>query len=584
MPIRLNLEEIPEVPGVYILKNKTQILYIGKAKNLRNRIKTHLQNAPNFIKKAESFEYIITHTESEALLLEANLIKRYSPRYNIRLTDDKKYPYIAITKNEKYPRIFLTRNLKLKNAFFFGPFMSASAIRKSLKILREIFPVRNCKYKLPSKREIKPCIEYHMNLCQAPCIKDFVNPTEYQKNVENIRKVLSGQIDFVIKYLSTAMKEASEKLNFEYAALLRDRITILHDLKHHFYISSLRKGSADIIGSFSEKNRTYFYIMFYRDGKVIGTAHYKTENPKYTDEEEVMEAFLIQFYSSLSTIPEKIIIDATIKDKEKIEKTLKTKIVSWESSFKKLLQIAKKNAEEVALSEEKRRNREHPTLLEIKELFKLNRIPKRIECVDASQLFGSFKVASLVVFENGKPKKREYRRYKIKRTDSKDDFNMIYEVTYRRFKRALSENTPLPDLYVLDGGFMQLKAALKAKGELGIKNTIFIAFAKRFDDFYLENGERIMLPPRSFSLRMFKRLRDEAHRFAITYHRKIRNKESFKDYLDYIPDIGEKRKTALLNYFGSIKNLRQATIEELKQVPGIGEKLAKKLYNLFHED
>ncbi len=584
MPISINPEDIPELPGVYIFRSKEQILYVGKAKNLRNRIKTHITTSPSFVKKASELEYIITRTESEALLLEANLIKEYSPRYNIRLTDDKKYPYIAITKGEMYPRIFVTRNLTLKNADIFGPYMSAGAIRKSLKILREIFPVRNCKYRLPAKREIKPCIEFHMGLCQAPCIRNLVNPEDYRRNVENIKRVLKGDLKEAIEYLNNEMEKASENLNFEYAALLRDRIAALHELKYHFYISSLKEGSIDIIGSFSVKGRTYFYMLFYRDGKVVQTAHFRTENPDSNTKEEVISAFLLQFYSSLSTVPEKIITDTTPEDKKEIENLLNTKIESPDKEFKNLLEIARKNAEEVALNDEKKRFRVHPALMEIKKLFGLNRVPERIECVDASQLFGAYRVASLVVFEQGKPKKSEYRRYRIKGPEGKDDFRMIYEVTFRRFKRALLENTKMPDIYVLDGGLLQLKAALKAKFELGIQDVLFVAFAKRFDDFYLETGKRIMLPQRSFSLKLFKQIRDEAHRFAITYHRNIRNRESFRDFLDFIPDIGEKRKKVLIRHFGSLKRLKEATIEELKRVPGIGEKIATKLYNFLHED
>jgi len=581
--LKLNINDIPERPGVYIFKSKTEVLYVGKAKNLKNRIKTHLLNKTAFVKKAEKLEYILTKTESESLLLEANLIKQYKPRYNIRLTDDKKYPYIAITQNEMYPVIFLTRNLTLKDAEIFGPYMSASSIRKSLKILREIFPVRNCKYKLPSKRAIKPCIEYHMGLCPAPCVQGLVDPEEYKKNVDGIRQVLKGNINKAVEYLEKEMKKAAEDLNFEYAASLRDKITSLHELKYHFYISSLKEGSIDIIGMRGVKDRTYFYIIFYRDGKVVQTAYYKMEHSPNTPTKDALFAFLSQFYTSLATTSEKILVPVLPEDKKALEETLGVSIEIPSKEFKKLLDIAMENAEEVALNEEKKRHKVHPALLEIKEIFGLSHVPERIECVDASQLFGAFRVASLVVFEKGRPKKSEYRRYRIK-TPGKDDFAMIYETTLRRFKRALSEGSGLPDMYILDGGLLQLKAALKAKFELGLKNVLFVAFAKRFDDFYIEDGGHIMLPQRSFSLKLFKRIRDEAHRFAITYHRNLRGRESFKDFLDYIPDIGEKRKKALLFYFGSLKKLRDATVDELVKVPGIGPKLAEKLYNFLHED
>ena len=579
-----SIKLLPESPGVYIFKRGREVLYIGKAKNIKNRINTHKANNEPFFKKADKIEYILTNTDSEALLLEANLIKQHTPRYNIRLTDDKKYPYIAITKNEPYPRIFLTRNLLLKNADIFGPYMSASAIRKALKMLREVFPVRNCKYKLPSKRKITPCIEYHMGLCDAPCIKGKVSPDEYQHKVENIRKVLLGDIEPVVEYLKKEMKKASDELNFEYARLLRDRITSLHELKYHFYISSLKQGAIDIIGTFLSDKIAYFYIMFYRDGKIMNTAYFRVEKTPNDTELSTISAFISQFYSSLSLTPEKILLPYLPENKKELEKTFGFKIELAKGELVKTLELATKNAEEVALQKERKKKRVHPALLELKSVFGLNKVPERIECVDASQLFGTHRVASLVVMENGKLKKKYYRRYKIKAKDGKDDFTMIYEVTRRRFKRALDEGSQLPDIFILDGGLMQLKAALKAKFELGLDDVYFVAFAKRFDDFYLENGQRIMLPTRSFSLKLMKLLRDEAHRFAISFHRKLRNKESFKDFLDFIPDIGEKRKKALIEHFGSLRKIREATVEDLTKVPGFGEKLAEKLYNFLHGD
>ncbi len=579
-----DLDFLPESPGVYIFRNGKEVLYVGKAINIKNRVNTHRINNAPFYLKSNRIEYILTNTESEALLLEANLIKQYKPKYNVRLTDDKKYPYIAITKNEPYPRIFLTRNLLLKDADIFGPYMSAGSIRKALKMLREIFPIRNCKYKLPSKRKINPCIEYHMGLCDAPCVKNSVQQEVYQKNVENIKKVLLGDLKPVIEYLQNEMKQAAENLNFEYARILRDRISALHELKYHFYISSLKEGAIDIIGMFQTTKTAYFYMMFYRDGKVMNTAYFKVEKTMKAPDDEILSAFLSQFYSSLSSSPEKVIIPIIPKNKSQLEKTFGFKIGLPDKTFGKTMELAMKNAEEVALQEEKRKKRVHPALLELQTAFGLNRAPERIECVDASQLFGSFRVASLVVMENGKLKKKYYRRYKIKKEEGKDDFTMIYEVTLRRFKRALKDKEKMPDLYILDGGLLQLKAALKAKYELGIQDVFFAAFAKRFDDFYLESGRRVMLPVRSFSLKLMKLLRDEAHRFAISFHRKLRNKESFKDFLDFLPDIGPKRKKALIEHFGSLKKIREATIDELKNVPGFGEKLAEKLYNFLHGD
>ncbi len=578
------LELLPESPGVYLFKRGNEILYVGKAKNIKNRVNTHRTTHAPFYEKADKIEYILTGTASEALLLEANLIKQYQPRYNIKLTDDKKYPYIAITKNEPYPRVFLTRNLLFKNADIFGPYMSASAIRKALKMLREIFPIRNCKYKLPSRRKINPCIEYHMGLCSAPCIKNRVPQMAYMRNVENIRKVLLGDLNPVIEYLQSEMKKAAESLNFEYAKLLRDRISSLHELKYHFYISSLKEGSIDIIGTFHTTKTAYFYVLFYRDGKIMNTAYFKMEKGTKDRENDVLSAFLSQYYSTISSTPEQIIIPILPENKQEIEETFGFKIELPHGEFIKTMQIAMKNAEEVALQEEHRKRRTHPALLELQTVFGLKSIPEKIECVDASQLFGSFRVASLVVMENGKLRKRLYKRYKIKKEEGKDDFSMIYEVTLRRFKRALKEKEKLPDLYILDGGVIQLQAALKAKKELGIKDVFFAAFAKRFDDFYLENGKRVMLPTRSFSLKLMKMLRDEAHRFAITYHRKLRDRESFRDFLDFVPEIGEKRKKALIEYFGSLKKIREATVEELKKVPGFGEKIAEKLYNFIHGD
>ncbi len=579
-----DIEHLPTIPGVYVFKQGKTVLYVGKAKNIKNRVITHKLNNTLFYQKSDKVEYIITSSESEALLLEANLIKQYSPKYNIRLTDDKKYPYIAITKNEPFPRIFLTRNLMMKNADIFGPFMSASAIRKALKMLREIFPVRNCKYKLPSRRPIKPCIEYYMGLCNAPCVPGKISEDTYKSNVNNIKRVILGKFEPVIKYLSGEMEKAASDLNFEYAKLIRDRIASLHELKHHFYISSLKKGAIDIIGGYHLRNQSYFFVMFYRDGKVLNTAYYRIEKGyKYSDTETLF-AFITQFYTSLSQRPEKVMVPIFPMHKTELERTFEFKIEIPKNEFKKLLKLADKNAEEIALHEERKKKRIHPAMVELKEVFNLDITPKRIECVDASQLFGSFRVASLVVMENGRLKKSDYRRYKITNSTGKDDFAMIYEVTLRRFKRALKDKKDMPDIYVLDGGLMQLKAALKAKFELGLKEVYFIAFAKRFDDFYLEDGRRVMLPKRSFSLKLMKLLRDEAHRFAITYHRKLRNNNSFRDFLDFMPNIGEKRKKALIEYFGSLKKIKMASAEDIMQIPGFGRKLANRLYNLLHED
>ncbi len=575
------IENVPESPGVYIFKNKRNVvIYVGKAKNLRKRVKGHFEASSRFLKDADSLRFIITNNEEEALLLEANLIKKYRPHFNIRLKDDKKYPYIAITVNDTYPRIFLTRNLLMKNVEIYGPYVNAGVVRQSLKILREIFPLRNCKYKLPSSRKINPCIEYRIGLCPGPCIPGKITPYEYRENVENIRDVLHGRSDYVIGLLVERMEEAARDLKFEEASRIRDRIRDLRKLKDHAYIISRTSEVKDVIGLAIRGNTAYFYLLFYRNGRVNQTADFRMKVSKQAEAGEVLRNFLIQYYSTIQNRPPAVVVPFEFEDMASVEKALSFKILVKDASFSNLLKIANTNAEHTALSEKlKKGGRVHPAVSDIKNIFGLDCLPSRIECIDISQLFGTFRVASLVVFENGRPSKRFYRRYRIKTKSARSDFDMVYEVTKRRFARLQKEGGNWPCMFVIDGGSAQLTAALRAREELGIKNVFFAAFAKRFDDFYLENGRRLMLPANSFAMRLMKHLRDEAHRFAITYHRHLRKKGMIRDSIDGITGIGMKRKALLIKYFGTIDNVKTASIDELMKLPGIGKKLAVSIYN-----
>ena len=601
--LKERIKEVPEVPGVYIFKDeKGNVIYIGKAKNLKERLKEHFYssyNHPRFeklISKTFDFDYIVTDSEADSFLLEANLIKKYLPKYNVRLKDDKKYPYLKITINEEYPRIFKTRDIREDGSIIFGPFHSAKSLMKTLKIVLRIFPIRTCKYKLPSNVKINPCLEYYIKRCPAPCVPGNISPEEYKENVKKLIEFFSGKTNEIENWLEREIKIASKNLNFEKAMVLRDRLFALREI-HKGYITQMEEGvSMDVIG-FSRISKYALCLVFpIRKGRLQDKEDYLLEFPEEVSNEEIMEEFLVQYYSKGIIGGKKILIPLKIQNKRVIEEMLKNKRglnlkISFkpkDSKEKRILEMANENAkfslEEKLLEKGLLQEKVPISLLEIKDIFGLEKIPERIEAIDISQIFGDERVGAVVVFEGGKPKKSEYRKYKIKYTESSSDAHMIYEVIKRRIRRLKEENKNFPDIFIIDGGKPQLSLALKALKEENSENICVCAFAKTFDQFYFPDGKMITIPKTKRSaLKLLKIIRNEAHRFAITYHRKKREKKIKSSIIDKIEGIGEKKKIMLLRYFGSPEKLFSASKEEIKKVKGIGEKLAEKIYEEIHK-
>lgn len=601
--LKEKIKDLPELPGVYLFKDKKgNVIYVGKAKNIKERVREHFSISlrhPRFeklISNTFDFDYIVTDSEADSFLLEANLIKKYLPKYNVRLKDDKKYPYLKITLNEKYPRIFKTRDIREDGSLIFGPFHSAKSLMKTLKIILKIFPIRTCKYKLPSRQKINPCLEYHIKRCPAPCVPGNISEEEYRENVRKLIEFFSGESENVEKWLENEIKIASENLNFEKAAILRDRLFALRDI-HKGYVAHMDEDVfIDVIGFSRVSKYAMCLIIPIRKGRIWDKEDYLLEFPEETPDEEIIEEFLIQFYSRGIIGARKILLPFEIPNKEMIEKVLKEKReLNLKISFKpkdekekRLIQMANENAklalDEKLLEKGVLKERVPVSLIEIKDLFNIEKLPERIEAVDISQTFGDERVGAVVVFEKGKPKKSEYRKYKIKYTESFSDAQMIYEVVKRRIKRLKEENKEFPDILIIDGGKPQLSFAVKALKEEGIENLCVCSFAKTFDQLYFPDGRMIVCPRnKRNALKLLKLIRNEAHRFAITYHRKKRKEKIKKSILDEIEGIGREKKIMLLRYFGSPERIFSASIEEIKKVKGIGEKLATKIYEKLHK-
>ncbi len=577
-------EKLPERPGVYIFRGKRGTLYIGKAQNLRKRVLSHLHDkygkSARFVKEAEKIDFIITENEVEALLLEDILIKKEKPRYNVKLRDDKKYPYIKVTVNEEFPRVFYTRNVKEDGSIYFGPYTHVKAVRKVLRSIRKIFPLRSCKGKRLPQRA---CMDYYIKRCAGPCI-GAISKEKYQELVKGVIEFLSGKIDQVEEEIEKRMWEAAEKEEFEEAARLRDQLLALRKITQSQKVVLPEKKDIDILG-FSLYQDTACAVVFQiRRGKLTGKEDFILKGKG--EEKDFIERFLISYYRNIFFIPPLILIPSMPENKSLLENYLSQKQdkkveirVPERGIYRKLMEMACENAERI-LDEEgiKVRRRIPMSVLELQHILNLPSPPRRIEGFDVSNLHGKYAVGSCVVFVDGKPKKSEYRRFKIKEVEGINDPAMIREIVKRRIRRIIEERKEKPDMILIDGGRTQLSAALSV-----IKDMEIPAFglAKRLEQLYLPDGRIISIPQTSPALKLLQRIRNEAHRFAITYHRKLR--ERITSSLDLIPGIGKKKKLMLLRFFGSEERIRKASKEELMRVKGIGEKLAAKIYRFYHE-
>ena len=591
------LKLLPDTPGVYIMKDERgKIIYVGKAIVLKNRVRQYFQSSRNQAPKVRAmvshvadFETIMTANEVESLILEANLIKKHRPRYNIRLKDDKSYPYVKVTMQEDFPRVFITRRVLRDGARYFGPYTNVTALRDSLKLLKRLFPLRTCR-KMPER----PCLEYHIKRCLAPCV-DKVTKEDYAAMIRAVLLFLEGRTDDVERELEQRMQLAAEAYHFETAARLRDQLVSVRKAAERQNIVT-GAGDQDAVGMARSAAGVCVQIFFIRGGKMIGREHFLLHGSEEESDADILRAFLEQYYNQATFVPREVLLPCAIEatGQEIIERFLAEKkgggkvalLTPQRGTKHDLIVMATGNAEKFLADEETRRSlADEQTLGAVEELGRylgLKKPPYRMECFDISHNQGQETVASMVVFEGGMPKKSDYRRFKIKSAEGKpDDFLSMREVTTRRYV-GLSEEE-LPDLIIIDGGKGQLSSALEIiRNEAGHKNVPVVGLAKQFELVFTEgNSEPIELPRRSPSLYLIQRIRDEAHRFAITFHRKLRGKRNLVSVLDHIVGVGPKRRQALWTHFGTLDKIKAASVDELASVPGMNRPSAEAVVHFF---
>ncbi len=606
MKIEDKLKSLPTKPGIYqFIDNKGKILYVGKAINLRNRVRSYFQKSrfldPRLnimVKKISDLEFIITDSDVEALILEANLIREYKPRYNINLKDDKSYPYIRITA-EDFPQVFPTRRIVRDGSSYFGPYTNVKDMRNALATLKRIFAIRSCKYNLTpetiEKKKVDLCLDYYIKKCKGPC-QGLQNKEEYLQIIENVKEFLRGRTSRLQTELETEMQTMSERQEFEEAARIRDKIEILEKYRNSQKIVMSDARDRDIFAMASEDDDACAVIFKIREGKVINRVHYYLDSVLHKKPNEVLEQFINQYYTRTEELPNEILVIEEIERQTVIEKWLSSRsdrpvkiIQAKAGEKKKLVMMCEKNAryllEELKLQKMKARNFIPHVVNSLHRDLRLPKPPRRIECFDISNIQGSDPVASMVCFIDGRPKKSEYRKFSIQTKSTPDDFAMMREVIFRRYSRLLTEKKELPDLIVIDGGKGQLSSALSVLNELNIKDQSIIGLAKRLEEVFLPGlPDPQMLPKTSSSLKLLQQIRDEAHRFAITYHRQKRKKRTLHSELDNITGVGPKRRNDLLKKFGSIKKLKELNLEELKQEGNLPEKIAVSIFDYFHSN
>ena len=612
------LKILPDKPGVYLMKNSLgEIIYVGKAKVLKNRVRQYFQNSKNhsekvkaMVKNIAEFEYIVTDSEMEALILECNLIKKHSPKYNISLKDDKFYPFIKITTNEDFPRVFITRNFAKDGNKYFGPYPNAGAVHETIKLIRKIFPLRTCKKLIfENGKHTRPCLNYHIKKCNAPC-EGHISKDEYKRMIDEIIDVLSGRDKSLINKLKNDMQEASMNLEFEKAASFRDKILAIESIAEKQKVFKSQDNDEDFINIYKDEKDCAVQVFFLRDGKVTGRENFILENSAYEDDSVIISQFIVSFYGGTPKVPKNIYIPlSNDDDNDALEEFLTIKRgskvfvkVPIKGEKKEMLELVKSNAK-VTLDQFKDkilRDKEINRLCleEIQELLELDSMPIRIEAYDISNIQGVDSVGSMIVFEDGKAKNSDYRRFRIKTVKNANDYDSMREILERRFSHGLKEIKEIqerqlkfssgkfsnfPDLIMMDGGKGQVNVALEVLQKLGI-NIPVCGLVK--DDHHatrgiIYNNKELIINRTSNLMQMIRRVQDEVHRFAITYHRSLRDKKTLHSILDDIPNIGQKRRMALLMKFGSIDNIKKASVEELLETESIDNKAATSIMAYF---
>lgn len=612
-----HIKNLPDKPGVYLMKNSLcEVIYVGKAKVLKNRVKSYFQKSKNhsekvkvMVKNIAEFEYIVTDSEMEALILECNLIKKYSPKYNILLKDDKFYPFIKITVNDDYPRVFVTRRFAKDGSKYFGPYTNGSAVYETLDLIYKIFPLRNCKLVIKENGEkVRPCLNYHIKKCLGPC-GGHISKEEYGKMINDIIDILSGKETYITKMLKSDMEKAAEELEFEKAASLRDKILSINAIAEKQKIFKTMEGDEDFINIEQDEKDSCIQVFFSRDGKVIGREHFIFENTANESIGEIIEDFIGSFYGGTAKIPKTIYVPQ-IDNFDLMEEylTIKRGAKVWikvpqKGQKKEMLEMVKNNAR-ITLEKfkdkylkDKEINR--ISLLELQDLLELEECPQRIEAYDISNIQGVDSVGTMIVFEEGRAKNSDYRRFKIKTVKGANDYDSMREILTRRFNHGLDEIKAIqqrdlklsagkfstfPDLIMMDGGKGQVNVALEVLQSLNIDIPVcgLVKDDKHQTRGIIYNNNELIINKGSNLMQLIRRIQDEVHRFAITYHRSLRDKRTLHSVLDDIPYVGEKRRRTLLVKFGSIDNIKKASMQELLETQSIDKKSAESIYNYFN--
>lgn len=611
--IQEELKKLPGKPGVYLMHDeKDAIIYVGKAISLKNRVRQYFQSSRNKGAKIEQmvthisrFEYIVTDSELEALVLECNLIKEHRPKYNTMLMDDKSYPFIKVTVNEPFPRVMLARQMKKDKAKYFGPYTSAGAVKDTIELIRKLYHIRSCNRSLPKDiGKERPCLNYHIHQCQAPC-QGYISQEEYRKSIDEVVRFLNGHYDLVLKELEEKMMAASDSLEFEKAIEYRELLTSVQKVAQKQKITDTAGDDRDIIAMASEGEDAVVQVFFIRSGRLIGRDHFYLKSAENDTEGEILSSFIKQFYAGTPYIPAELMLPEEIEDQDIIEEWLTARRerrvhlrIPKKGTKEKLVELAQKNAQMVLKNDRERLKREEGrTIGAVKELEKILGLKGiiRMEAYDISNTNGFDSVGSMVVYEHGKPKRNDYRKFKIKTVQGPDDYASMNEVLTRRFGHGLREQQEesetggfqiFPDLIMMDGGRGQMNIALEVLEKLHLHIPV-CGMVKddnhRTRGLYFNNTE-VPIDRNSECFRLITRIQDEAHRFAITFHRQLRSKGQVHSVLDDIPGVGPARRKDLMRHFENIDAIRNATVEELKELPSMNGKSAQEVYKFFHRN
>lgn len=611
--IQEELKKLPGKPGVYLMHDeKDAIIYVGKAISLKNRVRQYFQSSRNKGAKIEQmvthisrFEYIVTDSELEALVLECNLIKEHRPKYNTMLMDDKTYPFIKVTVNEPFPRVMMARRMKKDKAKYFGPYTSAGAVKDTIELIRKLYHIRSCNRSLPKDiGKERPCLNYHIHQCYAPC-QGYISREEYRKSIDEVVRFLNGNYDPILKELEEKMLDASENLEFEKAIEYRELLASVQKIAQKQKITDTAGDDRDIIAMASEGEDAVVQVFFIRGGRLIGRDHFYLKIAENDTKSEILSSFIKQFYAGTPYIPAELMLPEEIEDQEIIEEWLTTRRehkvrlrIPKKGTKEKLVELAQKNAQMVLKNDKERLKREEGrTIGAVKELEKILGLTGiiRMEAYDISNTNGFDSVGSMVVYEHGKPKRNDYRKFKIKSVQGPDDYASMNEVLTRRFEHGLREQQDesetggfqaFPDLIMMDGGRGQVNIALEVLEKLNLHIPV-CGMVKddnhRTRGLYFNNVE-LPIDRNSECFRLITRIQDEAHRFAITFHRQLRSKGQVHSMLDDIPGVGPARRKDLMRSFENIEAIRNATVDDLKELPSMNEKSAQEVYKFFHQD